>query len=182
MNDETARPAPDDGILFLNEYQYENDLLANLARLEATPARRGTVGALSAAVGAGGVALLATAGAWAWAGLPAIAVAAVLGHHAIDMRHSLARQHINAMEHATGSFADRYRRVAVSAEGVMVFARDGRTRYYALDKLSRVLSDDLMHVLLFDEEGVVVPRAGYLRGSADELDAFLAGRTARRRR
>ncbi len=34
--------AADDGILYLNEYQYENDLVTDFARLVASPRRRGS--------------------------------------------------------------------------------------------------------------------------------------------
>lgn len=35
--------AADDGILYLNEYQYENDLVTDFARLVASPRRRGSL-------------------------------------------------------------------------------------------------------------------------------------------
>lgn len=37
-----AQAAADDGILYLNEYQYENDLVTDFARLVASPRRRGS--------------------------------------------------------------------------------------------------------------------------------------------
>ena len=47
--------AADDGILYLNEYQYENDLVTDFARLVASPRRRGSlyVAAHAALIGIG---------------------------------------------------------------------------------------------------------------------------------
>lgn len=38
-----TQAAADDGILYLNEYQYENDLVTDFARLVASPRRRGSL-------------------------------------------------------------------------------------------------------------------------------------------
>ena len=38
-----AQAAADDGIMYLNEYQYENDLVTDFARLVASPRRRGSL-------------------------------------------------------------------------------------------------------------------------------------------
>ena len=48
--------AADDGILYLNEYQYENDLVTDFARLVASPRRRGSLyvaAAVAALIGIG---------------------------------------------------------------------------------------------------------------------------------
>ena len=48
--------AADDGILYLNEYQYENDLVTDFARLVASPRRRGSLyvaAAIAALIGIG---------------------------------------------------------------------------------------------------------------------------------
>lgn len=170
--------APADGIRFLVEYRYENDLLTNLARLQSGRGPRLATTALGAALVLGGAAALVGTGAWGWLGICGIVLGIAFIRLAATMRHHIARRYIDAMEHDTSSFGNRYRRVAVSDAGVMVFAHDGRSRYYPLERLSRVLRDDLMSVLVFDDEGVVVPHDAYLRGSAAELDAFLARRGA----
>ena len=51
-----AQAAADDGILYLNEYQYENDLVTDFARLVASPRRRGSLyvaAAIAALIGIG---------------------------------------------------------------------------------------------------------------------------------
>ncbi|MBM6953969.1 YcxB family protein [Enorma phocaeensis] len=165
--------APDDGIRFINEYLYENDLLTNFARLQATGARRTLLAVVGVACIVGGVAWFVLDRSLGWLGIVVVLVGIYLLWHRSQLHHNYARRYIDAMEKDSTSFGDRYRRVAVSDEGLMVFARDGRSRYYRFSDLTRVQQDDLMFVLLFGLDGVCLPRAAFQRGNAQEFERFL---------
>ena len=56
--------AADDGILYLNEYQYENDLVTDFARLVASPRRRGSLYVAAAIAALIGIGMLVAGGSW----------------------------------------------------------------------------------------------------------------------
>ncbi len=56
--------AADDGILYLNEYQYENDLVTDFARLVASPRRRGSLYVAAAVAALIGIGMLVAGGSW----------------------------------------------------------------------------------------------------------------------
>lgn len=56
--------AADDGILYLNEYQYENDLVTDFARLVASPRRRGSLYVAAAIAALIGIGMLVAGGNW----------------------------------------------------------------------------------------------------------------------
>lgn len=170
----TSAAAADDGILFLNEYLYENHLLTNFARMQTSGGRRTLLLVVGTACIAGGIAWLVMDARLGWLGIIVAAMGAYLLWHRAHMRHNYARHYIDAMEKDPTSFGERYRRVAVSDEGLMVFARDGRSRYYRFRDLSRVQQDDLMYVLQFGLDGVCVPRDSFVRGTDAEFERFLA--------
>lgn len=167
-------PETDDGILFINEYLYENDLLANFARLEAEGGRKTLLAIVAAIAFVWGVWFLIAGGEWAWLGIAGIAIGAFLLWRRRHLRHFFAARYIDAMEKDPTSFGDRYRRIAVAPEGLMVFARDGRSRYYRFSDLTRVRQDDLMHVLVFGGDGVCVPRDTFVRGDDRAFEEFVA--------
>lgn len=168
--------SPTDDIRFIVEYLYENDLLTDFARLQAGTGRRANEIIAAAICAALGVFALCSHTAWNWLGIIGVLIAAYLLWHQANLRHIMARHYIDAMEADTGSFGDRFRRVAISDDGVIVFARDGRSRYYPLDTLDRVQRDENMTVLIFGEEGVAIPHGSFMRGTPEELAAFLAKR------
>ena len=59
-----AQAAADDGILYLNEYQYENDLVTDFARLVASPRRRGSLYVAAAIAVLIGIGMLVAGGSW----------------------------------------------------------------------------------------------------------------------
>ena len=61
--------AADDGILYLNEYQYENDLVTDFARLVASPRRRGSLYVAAAIAALLGVGMLVAGGNWIKVGI-----------------------------------------------------------------------------------------------------------------
>lgn len=169
--------APND-ILFMNEYLYENDLLTNFARLQAQSGQRKAMVVVGVAFVLVGFAIVASGHLFGWAGMLLAAVGLFCLWYQQGLHHRLARHYIDAIEQDTGSFGNRFRRIAVSSDGAMVFARDGRSRYFPFEKLERVLADDLMFVLIFGEEGLVVPRASFIQGTAEDFETFLSSRSS----
>lgn len=161
------------GMLFLNEYEYSNDLLTEFARLQVTDGvRRGLL--------VGGIALIALGAAalisdnpFGWIGLFAVLIGAFLIWYRGQMFHVLAKHYIDAAERGEGALSGRWRRVAVNDGGIMVFSADGRSRYYPFDQLKRLRRSDLMLVAEFGDEGVAVPAGTFVHGDADAFAQFL---------
>lgn len=70
--------AADDGILYLNEYQYENDLVTDFARLVASPRRRGSLYVAAAIAALIGIGMLVAGGNWIKFGVVLIVFGAFL--------------------------------------------------------------------------------------------------------
>ena len=70
--------AADDGILYLNEYQYENDLVTDFARLVASPKRRGSLYVAAAIAALIGIGMLVAGGNWTKFGVVLIVFGAFL--------------------------------------------------------------------------------------------------------
>lgn len=186
MNDCATPPATasavDDGILFLNEYLYENDLITEFARLQASRGRRAAMVLAGVAFLAGGAWLLVRGGAWNWLGFICILVALYLFWRCKNLRHDFARMFIDAIDKDPSPFGNRYRRVAVGPEGIMVFARTGASRYYRFEDMSRCQHNDRIIVAVFGGDGVCIPRDTFQRGTAEELERFLEEHAGHRRR
>ena len=168
----TATALPD-GILYLCEYEYGNDLLTEFARLQVTPAMRAGMLVGGCALVVAGVAAIASGNPFGWLGVFAIGIGLFLIWYRGQMFHVLAKRYIEAMEHGEGQLTGRWRRVAASNDGLMVFSSDGRSRYYPFDKLTRFRRSDLMIVAEFGEEGVAVPAASFVHGDADSFAQLL---------
>ena len=170
-----AEAAADDGILFLNEYQYENDLITDFARLMASPGRRGLILVFAAMFAASGIWLLVAGGDWAWLGIVLVLLAVFLLWYAKNLRHTLARQYIDAVE-ADTEMGGRYRRVAANDGGLMVWGGSGRSKFFSYEKLTEVLDGERIFVAMFGEHGVTVPKDTFVRGEAADFGRFLKER------
>lgn len=162
-----------DDILFLNEYEYENDLLTEFARLQVTDGvRRGLlVGGVALAIA--GAAWLFSPNAFGWIGIFLVLIGVFLVWYRTQMFHVLAKRYIDAMESGEGSLSGRWRRVAANDDGLMVFAADGRSHYFPFTNLKRFRVSDLMIVAEFGDEGVAVPVQTFIRGNAEDFAQFL---------
>ena len=83
--------AADDGILYLNEYQYENDLVTDFARLVASPRRRGSLYVAAAIAALIGIGMLVAGGNWTKFGVVLIVFGAFLAWWSKNLHHTLAR-------------------------------------------------------------------------------------------
>ena len=90
--------AADDGILYLNEYQYENDLVTDFARLVASPRRRGSLYVAAAIAALIGIGMLVAGGNWIKFGVVLIVFGAFLAWWSKNLHHTLARDFIDAVE------------------------------------------------------------------------------------
>ena len=82
--------AADDGILYLNEYQYENDLVTDFARLVASPRRRGSLYVAAAIAALLGIGMLVAGGSWIKFGVVLIVFGAFLAWWSKNL-HQYAR-------------------------------------------------------------------------------------------
>lgn len=170
--DTPAAPEPDDGIRFINEYLYENDLITDFARLQASGARRAAVLVFGAISLVFGIVWLLSPQSLNWLGIVFVCIGAYLLWYWKNMHHVMARNFIDAVE-SDPTFGGRWRRVAATDEGLMVFGRSGQSRYYAFDELTGVLANDRIIVAAFNTSGVTVPRDTFARGTDTEFEAFL---------
>ena len=130
--------AADDGILYLNEYQYENDLVTDFARLVASPRRRGSLYVAAAIAALIGIGMLVAGGNWIKFGVVLIVFGAFLAWWSKNLHHTLARDFIDAVE-ADESMGGRYRRVAANEDGLMVWGTSGKSQFFPFEKLDHVL-------------------------------------------
>ena len=128
--------AADDGILYLNEYQYENDLVTDFARLVASPRRRGSLYVAAAIAALIGIGMLVAGGNWIKFGVVLIVFGAFLAWWSKNLHHTLARDFIDAVE-ADESMGGRYRRVAANEDGLMVWGKSGKSQFFPFEKLVR---------------------------------------------
>lgn len=170
--------AADDGIRFLNEYRYENDLITDFARLQADPARKTLMLVFALAFIAGGIWLLVAGGDWAWLGIICVLVGVFLIWYRKNLHHILAKQYIDAVEGDT-EMGGRYRRVAANDGGLMVWGGSGRSKFFSYEKLDRVLDGERIFVAMFGEHGVTVPKDTFVRGEAEEFRRFLKERAGK---
>ena len=154
--------AADDGILYLNEYQYENDLVTDFARLVASPRRRGSLYVAAAIAALIGIGMLVAGGNWIKFGVVLI----VFG---------LARDFIDAVE-ADESMGGRYRRVAANEDGLMVWGTSGKSQFFPFEKLDHVLDGERIFVAMFADQGVTIPKDTFVRGDAEQFGPFLKAR------
>lgn len=161
------------GVLFLNEYEYSNDLLTEFARLQVTDGVRRGLLAGGAALIALGVAAVASGHAFGWIGIFVALIGAFLIWYRGQMFHVLAKHYIDAADRGEGALPGRWRRVAVNDGGIMVFSADGRSRYYPFSRLKRFRRSDLMLVAEFGDEGVAVPARTFIHGDAEAFAQFL---------
>ena len=89
-----TQAAADDGILYLNEYQYENDLVTDFARLVASPRRRGSLYVAAAIAALIGIGMLVAGGNWIKFGVVLIVFGAFLAWWSKNLHHTLARDFI----------------------------------------------------------------------------------------
>ena len=170
--------ATDDGILFLNEYQYENDLITDFARLQAGPARKTVMLAFALVFIAGGAWLLVAGGDWGWLGIICALVGVFLIWYRKNLHHILAKQYIDAVD-SDSAMGGRYRRVAANEAGLMVWGKSGRTQFFPFEKLSEVLDGERIFVAMFGERGVTVPKDTFVRGEAADFGRFLKERAGK---
>ena len=102
-----TQAAADDGILYLNEYQYENDLVTDFARLVASPRRRGSLYVAAAIAALIGIGMLVAGGNWLKFGVVLIVFGAFLAWWSKNLHHTLARDFIDAVESLGGRVAHR---------------------------------------------------------------------------
>ena len=169
--DDTKQLADD--ILFLNEYEYENDLLTEFARLQVTDGVRCGLLVGGVALAAAGAAWLFSPNAFGWIGIFLVLIGVFLVWYRTQMFHVLAKRYIDAMESGEGSLSGRWRRVAANNDGLMVFAADGRSHYFPFSNLKRFRVSDLLIVAEFGDEGVAVPAQTFIRGNAEDFAQFL---------
>ena len=168
---DAASAIPDD-ILFLNEYEYTNDLVADFARIETEGRRR--VLLVSAVVFLGiAVVSLFTSHATSWVALFAGLAGVFLLWYRANLRYILSRHYVDTVEKNQGALNGRYRRVAVNDGGLMVFGADGRSQYFPFEKLRSVGRNDRIFVAVFDDAGVTVPQGSFIKGTAEEFARFL---------
>ena len=162
-----TQAAADDGILYLNEYQYENDLVTDFARLVASPRRRGSLYVAAAIAALLGIGMLVAGGNWIKFGVVLIVFGAFLAWWSKNLHHTLARDFIDAVE-ADESMGGRYRRVAANEDGLMVWGKSG--------KLDHVLDGERIFVAMFADQGVTIPKDTFVRGDAEQFGSFLKAR------
>ena len=161
--------AADDGILYLNEYQYENDLVTDFARLVASLYVAAAVAALI------GIGMLVAGGNWIKFGVVLIVFGAFLAWWSKNLHHTLARDFIDAVE-ADESMGGRYRRVAANEDGLMVWGKSGKSQFFPFDKLDHVLDGERIFVAMFADQGVTIPKDTFVRGDAEQFGPFLKAR------
>ena len=167
--------AADDGILYLNEYQYENDLVTDFARLVASPRRRGSLYVAAAIAALIGIGMLVAGGNWIKFGVVLIVFGAFLAWWSKNLHHTLARDFIDAVE-ADESMGGRYRRVAANEDGLMVWGKSGKSQFFPFDKLDHVLDGERIFVAMFADQGVTIPKDTFVRGDAEQFGPFLKAR------
>ena len=167
--------AADDGILYLNEYQYENDLVTDFARLVASPRRRGSLYVAAAIAALIGIGMLVAGGNWIKFGVVLIVFGAFLAWWSKNLHHTLARDFIDAVE-ADESMGGRYRRVAANEDGLMVWGKSGKSQFFPFDKLDHVLDGERIFVAMFADQGVTIPKDTFVRGDAEQFGSFLKAR------
>ena len=141
--------AADDGILYLNEYQYENDLVTDFARLVASPRRRGSLYVAAAIAALIGIGMLVAGGNWIKFGVVLIVFESMGG---------------------------RYRRVAANEDGLMVWGKSGKSQFFPFEKLDHVLDGERIFVAMFADQGVTIPKDTFVRGDAEQFGPFLKAR------
>lgn len=167
--------AADDGILYLNEYQYENDLVTDFARLVASPRRRGSLYVAAAIAALLGIGMLVAGGNWIKFGIVLIVFGAFLAWWSKNLHHTLARDFIDAVE-ADKSMGGRYRRVAANEDGLMVWGKSGKSQFFPFEKLDHVLDGERIFVAMFADQGVTIPKDTFVRGDAEQFGSFLKAR------
>ena len=167
--------AADDGILYLNEYQYENDLVTDFARLVASPRRRGSLYVAAAIAALIGIGMLVAGGNWIKFGVVLIVFGAFLAWWSKNLHHTLARDFIDAVE-ADESMGGRYRRVAANEDGLMVWGKSGKSQFFPFEKLDHVLDGERIFVAMFADQGVTIPKDTFVRGDAEQFGPFLKAR------
>ena len=167
--------AADDGILYLNEYQYENDLVTDFARLVASPRRRGSLYVAAAIAALIGIGMLVAGGNWIKFGVVLIVFGAFLAWWSKNLHHTLARDFIDAVE-ADESMGGRYRRVAANEDGLMVWGKSGKSQFFPFEKLDHVLDGERIFVAMFADQGVTIPKDTFIRGDAEQFGPFLKAR------
>ena len=167
--------AADDGILYLNEYQYENDLVTDFARLVASPRRRGSLYVAAAIAALIGIGMLVAGGNWIKFGVVLIVFGAFLAWWSKNLHHTLARDFIDAVE-ADESMGGRYRRVAANEDGLMVWGTSGKSQFFPFEKLDHVLDGERIFVAMFADQGVTIPKDTFVRGDAEQFGPFLKAR------
>ncbi len=165
----------DDGILYLNEYQYENDLVTDFARLVASPRRRGSLYVAAAIAALIGIGMLVAGGSWIKFGVVLIVFGAFLAWWSKNLHHTLARDFIEAVE-ADESMGGRYRRVAANEDGLMVWGKSGKSQFFPFEKLDHVLDGERIFVAMFADQGVTIPKDTFVRGDAEQFGPFLKAR------
>lgn len=167
--------AADDGILYLNEYQYENDLVTDFARLVASPRRRGSLYVAAAIAALIGIGMLVAGGNWIKFGVVLIVFGAFLAWWSKNLHHTLARDFIDSVE-ADESMGGRYRRVAANEDGLMVWGKSGKSQFFPFEKLDHVLDGERIFVAMFADQGVTIPKDTFVRGDAEQFGTFLKAR------
>ena len=146
--------AADDGILYLNEYQYENDLVTDFARLVASPRRRGSLYVAAAIAALIGIGMLVAGGNWIKFGVVLIVFGAFLARWSKNLHHTLAP----------------------NEDGLMVWGKSGKSQFFPFEKLDHVLDGERIFVAMFADQGVTIPKDTFVRGDAEQFGSFLKAR------
>ena len=149
--------AADDGILYLNEYQYENDLVTDFR----PPGRLRPGVAVSLYVAAAIAALHRHRHVGGRRQLDPVwrranRIRRLLAWWSKNLHHTLARDFIDAVE-ADESMGGRYRRVAANEDGLMVWGKSGKSQFFPFEKLDHVLDGERIFVAMFADQGVTIP-------------------------
>ena len=171
---DATTPRDGDGgeIRFVCEYTYGDALLSDFTELQERPRKRALL-ALA-------VALLAAAIVFAAGGTPLewAAVFVMLDLFALwyrtELHRMLMRRGAADLDAAQQGPRGRERTVIVTDEGVAVRLGDGTGLFYYFSDLKDVQRTDRIFVIVFDANGVVLPRDGFTHGTPEEFDAFIS--------
>lgn len=159
---------------FVIEYTYTDDLVDRFARLQVGQTRQRTL--LYAGVGllGFGALVLGSRQGYAWFGILLIALG-VLAFWCRANIYRLVSKNCAESVHTGADNSARRRLIAVTEDGMAVLVGDGPVRFYRFDNLTAVQRDEDDLVAVFNgTDGVLLPRDAFTRGTAADLESFLA--------
>ena len=166
--------AADDGILYLNEYQYENDLVTDFARLVASPRRRGSLYVAAAIAALIGIGMLVAGGNWIKFGVVLIVFGAFLagGAKTCTTRSPVTLSTRRGRRVHGWPLSPR----RCQRGRLMVWGKSGKSQFFPFEKLDHVLDGERIFVAMFADQGVTIPKDTFIRGDAEQFGPFLKAR------